>query len=65
MRWIIIFMHSTEPAVRIVEGTESEATVLLMRVRHIYEDAEARMIPLTEINHNDLIEADYYATAPD
>lgn len=58
--WLIIFMHETDPAVRVVEGTESEAQTLLLRVRAIYDDAEARMVPFYPSHRdNDQIEADY------
>lgn len=58
--WQIIFMHDLEPAVRLVEGDENEATTLLLRVRHIYDDPEARMVPFHPSNRdNDQIEEDY------
>ena len=60
MLWLIIFMHDLEPAVRLVEGNESEATTLLLRVRHIYDDAEARLVAFDPTNRdNEQIEDDY------
>jgi hypothetical protein len=58
--WIIVFMHDTEPSVRLMRCTEQQAEEMLVQVRLMYDDDEARLVKY-ESGHDDYeaLDAEY------